>query len=108
MTLFGLKTCDTCRKALKALREAGQDVEFVDLREGPVPPDLFAMVHRSHGGGIVNRRSRTWAGLTEGERGLPPEELVARHPAVMKRPVIRAGDRIYLGWTEAVRAALLS
>ena len=33
MTLYGLKTCDTCRKARNALDNAGHDVDFVDLRE---------------------------------------------------------------------------
>ena len=32
MKLYGLKNCDTCKKALKALETAGQSVTFVDIR----------------------------------------------------------------------------
>ena len=32
LTLYGLKNCDTCKKALKALEAAGRTVEFVDIR----------------------------------------------------------------------------
>ena len=38
MKLYGLKTCDTCRKALKAL----PDAEFVDVRADAVPSDVLA------------------------------------------------------------------
>ena len=35
-----------------------------------------------------------------------PEELLAAHPALMKRPLIEAGGEMYLGWTAGVREAL--
>lgn len=108
ITLYGLKTCDTCRKALKALREAGQDVDFVEVREAPPPADVLTQLLATHGEAAVNRRSKTWAGLGAADRALPPADLLARHPVVMKRPVIVAGGKVYLGWTEAVRAALMS
>jgi len=36
MIVYGLKTCDTCRKALKALPDAG----FVDVRADGLPDDV--------------------------------------------------------------------
>ena len=38
MRLYGLKNCDTCRKAMKALPQA----EFVDVRADGVPADVLA------------------------------------------------------------------
>ena len=38
MKLYGLKNCDTCRKALKALPQA----ELVDVRADGVPGDVLA------------------------------------------------------------------
>lgn len=32
LTLYGLKSCDTCRAALRDLGAAGHDVTFVDIR----------------------------------------------------------------------------
>lgn len=102
MELYGLKTCDTCRKALKSLPEA----EFVDVREQGVPDDVLRAAQARFGDALVNTRSTTWRGLAESERGRDPLELLAQHPALMKRPLIVAGEAMYLGWTAQTRAAL--
>ena len=39
MNLYGLKNCDTCRKAKKALEAAGADYAFKDVREDGVTKD---------------------------------------------------------------------
>ncbi len=36
MILYGLSTCDTTKKALKALQRAGKDVVFRDVRAQPL------------------------------------------------------------------------
>lgn len=102
MRIYGLKTCDTCRKALKAL----PDAELVDLREAPIERDLLDRALVMFGDRLINTRSTTWRNLGEEERQAAPAELISAHPAVMKRPLIVAGDQLYLGWTPQVRAAL--
>ena len=102
MKLFGLKNCDTCRKALRLL----PDVEFVDVRTDGVPQDVLARAHEQFGAALVNSRSTTWRGLDETERQIAPLMLLAKYPALMKRPLILDGDRMYLGWDAKVRAAL--
>lgn len=102
MQLYGLKTCDTCRKAAKALPGA----ELVDVRNTPVPEALMARAWDQFGEALVNRRSTTWRGLDEATRARPPLELLAENPALMKRPLILVGEDLYLGWTPEVRAAL--
>lgn len=108
MVLFGLKSCDTCRKALAALRSAGHEVAFRDIRESPLSPADRAAFIAAFGPALINRSSTTWRGLSEADRHVAPDDLLARHPAVMKRPVIRTDDALHLGWTEAVRMALLT
>lgn len=102
MILYGLKNCDTCRKALKALPSA----TLVDVRVDGVPQDILARAHEQFGAALLNTRSTTWRGLDEGERGQPPLELIAKHPALMKRPLIDADGTLYLGWTKDVQQAL--
>ncbi|MEM9140448.1 MAG: ArsC/Spx/MgsR family protein, partial [Pseudomonadota bacterium] len=69
VTLYGLKTCDTCRKALKALDAAGRDVAFVDVRADGVPPTVLqAWVETLGVETLVNTRSTTWRGLDEAVR----------------------------------------
>ncbi|MDX5401939.1 MAG: arsenate reductase [Rhodobacterales bacterium] len=104
MTLYGLKTCDTCRKAIKALPQA----RFVDVRAEGVPAAVLAQAHATFGATLVNTASTTWRGLSEAERARDPLALLADHPTLMKRPLIVAGDgTMHLGWGKDVQAALL-
>lgn len=105
MRVFSLKSCDSCRKALRQLAEAGHSPEVIDIREGLTRSDIEKIV-AAVGEAAVNRRSTTWRGLTEDERAMDPVELIAQHPTVMKRPVIEAAD-IHVGWTDQTRAAVL-
>ncbi|MBS0126131.1 arsenate reductase family protein [Thetidibacter halocola] len=102
MILYGLATCDTCRKARKALPQA----EFVDLREQGMPPEVLAAALERFGERLVNSRSTTWRGLSEAERARPPRDLLAAHPTLMKRPLVVDGDRMVLGWDKAAQADL--
>ncbi|MEM7319928.1 MAG: ArsC/Spx/MgsR family protein [Pseudomonadota bacterium] len=102
MKLYGLKTCDTCRKALKILKNA----EFIDVREQGVPSDVMARAIAAFSGDIVNTRSTTWRGLGESERAKPAATLLEQHPPLMKRPLIEDGENLYLGWNAQTQAAL--
>lgn len=102
ITIYGIKTCDTCRKALKALPEAS----FHDLRAKPLEPAQIATFLDAFGEALVNKSSTTWRGLSEDERTTPPAELLAAHPTLMKRPIIAAGDALYLGWKADTQKAL--
>ncbi|WP_138468385.1 arsenate reductase family protein [Poseidonocella sp. HB161398] len=107
MVLYGLKTCDTCRKARRALSEAGQEPDFVDLRETPPARAQLETWLERLGPALMNTRSTTWRGLSEDERAGDPVDLMLAHPALVKRPVIEAGDALHLGWGKDVQAALL-
>ncbi|MGY6633492.1 MAG: arsenate reductase family protein [Alkalilacustris sp.] len=106
VTLFGIPTCDSCRKARRALEAAGHAVVVRDVRAAPLSPDEWAEMVAALGAGAVNRRSPSYRGLDADTQGLPPAALLAAAPVVMKRPVIRAGSRWYVGWTPEVQAAL--
>lgn len=103
MILYGLKTCDTCRKALKSLENA----EFRDVRAEGVPQDVMAAALAQFGEALLNRKSTTWRGLSESERARAPEVLLAEHPTLMKRPLIDANGALYLGWGSDTQTALL-
>lgn len=102
MILYGLKNCDTCRKAAKALPGA----TLVDIRDTPMDAALRDRALSVFGERLINIRSTTWRGLTEAERAREPADLLASHPALMKRPLIDAGDTLHLGWDASVREAL--
>ncbi len=108
MKLYGLKNCDTCKKALKALEGAGKTVEFIDIRkEADLPDRLPVWLSAAGADTLVNRRSTTWRGLSEAERAADPEALLTENPTLIKRPVIETGKYVHVGWTRDVQAALL-
>ncbi|MPL93329.1 hypothetical protein SDC9_39455 [bioreactor metagenome] len=107
MELYGIKSCDTVKKALKALEAAGRRVEFRDVRGTPLSAAEIDAFLAAFGEKLVNRSSTTWRGLSEAERARPAAELLAEHPTLMKRPVIRDGAKLTLGWGAAEQAAWL-
>ena len=106
MKLYGLKTCDTCRKAIKSLRDAGQQVTYIDVRADGVPEDVLKDFLAEFGEKLVNKRSTSWRNLDETERQSEPLGLLLANPTLMKRPVIEHNGQLYLGWGKDLEAAL--
>jgi arsenate reductase len=108
LTLYGLKNCDTCKKALKALDAAGKDVTFIDIR---ADADLAALLpgwlEAAGAELLVNRRSTTWRNLSDDDRARDPLALLTEHPTLIKRPVIAAGSAVHVGWSKPVQVTLL-
>lgn len=108
ITLYGLKNCDTCKKALKALGDAGHTIDFIDIRaEADLSVSVPAWLDAVGSDTLVNRRSTTWRGLDDAARSQDPAALLVEHPTLVKRPVIEADGQIHVGWTKDVQAALL-
>lgn len=107
MRFYGLKTCDTCRKALKSLALAGHEPEVIDVRADGVPAAALAQIIVQFGDAALNRASTTWRGLSEAEKASDPAQLLAAHPTLMKRPVIVDGDTWTIGWKADVQARYL-
>ncbi|PZQ96756.1 MAG: hypothetical protein DI533_14310 [Cereibacter sphaeroides] len=107
MILYGIPTCDTCKAALKALKGAGHEVDFRDVRADPLQPAEIQEFVTEFGDAIVNRASTTWRSLNDWLKASEPEEQLAAQPTLMKRPVIRTVDKLYLGWDAGVQKTLL-
>ena len=107
MKLYGLKSCDTCRKATRELRNAGLDPEIIDVRADAISTGELVRFLETFGDDLINRRSTTWRNLSEDERAGDPLALLTAHPTLMKRPVIEADGALYIGWKTEVRTALL-
>lgn len=111
LMLYGLKSCDTCRKSLKTLEAGGRDAAFVDLRaDDDLAQRLPGWLDAAGAERLINTRSTSWRGLSEAERAraeTDPAGLLSDHPALIKRPVIETADgAVHVGWTAEVRAAL--
>lgn len=104
MILYGISTCDTCKKALKALAAAGQTVEFRDVRANPLSEAEIAEFVTEFGSTIINRQSTTWRSISDFLRESEPEAQLAAQPTLMKRPVIRGPAGLTLGWSPEIAA----
>ena len=107
MRFFGLKSCDTCRKALKALAQAGHSPQVIDVRADGISNADRAAIIAQFGDAALNRASTTWRGLSDDEKTADPASLLAAHPTLMKRPVIEAGGVWTIGWKADVQAKYL-
>jgi len=106
MRMIGLKTCDTCRKARKALEAAGIDVDYTDVRaDGVAEAELHAII-AEFPEKAVNKSSATWRNLSDEEKTRDIKVLLVEHPTLLKRPVLIDGD-ITIGWDKAVQAKWL-
>lgn len=113
MILYGLKNCDTCRNAMKALNAAGRDVRFHDVRaDGLSSSQLSRWAKAAGWEALLNTRSTTWRRLSEADKKDLNEKkslaLMAAHPALIKRPVIEYKNKVHVGWTKDIQDALLT
>lgn len=107
MILYGIPTCDTCKKALKALEAAGKDVTFRDVRAAPLAQAEVDRIVQEFGSRAVNQQSTSYRAFNDFLKASDPEAQIMAQPTVMKRPVIQDGDRWYLGWDSATQDQLL-
>lgn len=111
ITLYGIKTCDTCRAARKWLAQRNIPHRFHDLRaDGIGAKDIAAWIARHGWETVINRKSTTWRALpVELREGLDAKSAAAlalKEPALIKRPVIEAGKDSFIGFDDKVKAAL--
>jgi arsenate reductase (glutaredoxin) len=115
IVIYGLKNCDSCRRALAIVAAAGARHRFHDLRADGLPAATLARwLDRAGWEALLNRRSTTWRELPAAEKeGLDAPaaaRLLARHPTLVKRPVVEreddAGAPLIVGLAPPQRAAL--
>lgn len=109
--IYGIKTCDTCRKALKWLNEHGIEHQWHDLRETPLTrPTIGAWLKTVGEHSLVNRRSTTWRQLPAESRAAltsaSAADLLLANPTLIKRPVLVRGREVRVGFDEATRSWL--
>jgi len=106
LTIYHLKTCDTCRKAIKAVQAAGHEPELIDVRSDGVPAVKLKAIADAVGWDVLlNTRSTTWRGLSDLDKSdMNSDKALALMSALIKRPVIDTGLEITVGWTKDVQA----
>ena len=105
LTVYGIKSCDTCRKARKYLTEHNIEFEFHDLREDGL--DIQMLERWSDRIGwqkLLNKQSLSWRRLPEVDRNdMTRDKALAAmidSPTLVKRPVLEADKFIAVGFSE--------
>jgi arsenate reductase (glutaredoxin) len=110
--IYGIKACDTCRKALKWLEAEGKAHQWQDIREQPLNEvTLKSWLNAVGPDVLVNRRSTTWRQLDEDGRAAAMDParapaLLHSHPTLIKRPVFEIDGAIVVGFNATVRQEL--
>lgn len=107
MIIYGLSTCALCQKAQKALEEAGREITFRDVRADPLDDIELDRLVVEFGDRLVDRTTSDYRALNDWLKASEVEAQIAARPKVMARPVIEDEGKLYLGWDEKVRKAVL-
>ncbi len=108
ITIYGIKNCDTCRKARKWLDAEGIGNRFHDVRaDGLETATLAAWIAALGWERLLNRRGTTWRKLAPEDREDIDEAaaaaLLRAHPTLIKRPVFDLGGTFMVGFGDAER-----
>ena len=110
--LYGIKACDTMKKARVWLETAGVAHEFHDYKvRGIDRARLEAWVKELGWETVLNRAGTTFRKLPEAERqGVDAGravDLMLAQPSMIKRPILDLGERRIVGFRPEVYAAAL-
>ena len=101
--IFGLKNCDTMKKAFAALEARKIEYDFHDYKKEGVPPGkLKEWAKRVGWEKLANTRGPTWRKIPDAEKaGLNEARALAlleKHSSAIKRPVLEAGSKLLVGF----------
>lgn len=104
--LYGIHNCDTVKKARKWLDAQDIGYQFVDFRkDGTDKQKIARWIERAGAETVLNKRGTTWRKLSPDqqqiESGQSLVELLCEQPALIKRPVLEAGEKLLIGFSEA-------
>lgn len=105
LTVYGIKSCDTCRKARKYLAENDIEFRFHDVRDDGLDIQMLERwADRIEWEKLLNRQSLTWRKVSEVDRaGMTRERafaLMLDQPTLMKRPVLESDRFMAVGFSE--------
>lgn len=103
ITIYGIKSCDTMKKARAWLDEYGVDYSFHDYKTAGIEKDRLARWSKEAGWEtLLNRAGTTFRKLADADKENLTEKralaLMLAHPSMIKRPVLDLGKRLIVGF----------
>lgn len=109
--IYGIKNCDTMKKAFRWLEEQQVNFVFYDYKKQP-PSDAFlqSCLEKLDWESLINKRGTTWRKLDESIKTRLSQdtiiEVLQSNPSMIKRPLLIHNQEITLGFDAAVYLAL--
>ncbi len=103
IALYGIRNCDTVKRARRWLDARGVAYAFHDYKVPGVDASrLDAWIQAVGWERLLNRAGTTFRKLPEDERGGLTREraraIMLAHPSAIKRPVVESGDTLLVGF----------
>lgn len=113
VTIYGIKNCDTMKKARAWLEENGVTYRFHDYKsEGVTRAQLEAWAKDVGWEVLLNRAGTTFRALPDAEKTDLNEKkaiaLMAAQPSMIKRPVLETKSRLIVGFKREVYQGALA
>ena len=111
VTIYGIKNCDTMKKAFTWLDGHGVAYEFHDYKKAGVTPAQLAQWCEAAGWHtVLNRAGTTFRKLPDTDKQALTQDkavaLMAAQPSMIKRPILDTGDKLEIGFKPETYAAL--
>lgn len=105
LTVYGIKSCDTCRHARKYLAEQDIEFQFHDVRDDGLDIQMLERwAARIDWEKLLNRRSISWRKIPEVDRNDMDRNrafaLMIDRPTLLKRPVLESEHFLAIGFSE--------
>jgi arsenate reductase len=112
ITVYGIKNCDTMKKAFAWLDLNGVEYTFVDYKKAGVAAQYLPdWIKRTGWEKLLNTRGLMWKKLTDAERAdvnqAKAQKLMETYPSIIKRPVLDTGKTLLVGFDPEVYAKAL-
>ncbi|QIZ76880.1 ArsC family reductase [Ferrimonas lipolytica] len=106
LVLFGIKNCDTVKKARKHLEQQSRPYQFHDFREQGLDLETVERwLTQVEFKVLLNTRSTSWRQLDDSDKQDVDQakaiELMLANPTLVKRPVIELGTAVTVGFKPA-------
>ncbi len=109
--IYGIKNCDTMKKAFAWLDKRGVAYIFHDYKKSGADMDILEQAVRQHGWeNVINRKGTSWRALPENVKTAMDEGKAIKaamdNPSLIRRPLLVHGSDIHLGFNEDDYGAL--
>lgn len=112
ITIYGIKNCDTMKKAFKWLDKHGVEYQFHDFKKEGIDTKTLASWSKKVGWEtLLNRRGTTWRKLPNKVKETISEksaiQIMAEQPSIIKRPVLKKGANYQVGFDDSIYKKML-